>query len=85
MSGTLCESRLPEGRSPWSTCLGPNPLHTPQNSDWECKIPMGIRRLMIDIGRSPVMAFFDRFMQISIHPNDSACMHDPNRPRNSRS
>ena len=86
MSGTLCESRLPGGRSPWSTCcLGPNPLHTPQNSNWECKIPMGIRPLKINIGQSPVMVIFDRFMRIQNHPHDRACMHDQKSTPNSRS
>ena len=85
MSGTLCESRLPGGRSPWSTCCLPKSLHTPSINKWEYEIPTGNQRLKIDYGRLPVMAIFDRFMRIQNHPHDRACMHDQIRSKNSRS
>ena len=85
MSGTLCESRLPGGRSPWSTCLGPKSLYTPRINKGECEIPMGNRRLRINFGQSPVMAISTNPVQIQMHPHDRASMHDQNRLPNSRS
>ena len=78
-------SRLPEGRSPWSTCLGPKQLHTPQNSKWECTIPKQSQRLQIDVGRLPVMANSTNPVRIQMHPHECASMHNWNRPQNSRS
>ena len=85
MSGTRCESRLPKGRSPWSTCLGPKTLHTPRINKWECKIPKESQQLTANIGRSPVMAISTNLVRIQMHPRNRASMHDSNRPRNSRS
>ena len=76
MSGTRCESRLPGGRSPWSTCLVPKTLHTPRINNGECEIPMGNRRLRIEFGRSPVMAISTKSVRIQLHPHDRATMHD---------
>ena len=85
MSGTRCESRLPGGRSPWSTCLVPKQLHTPKINKGECEIPTGNLRLMIDFGRSLVMAIFDRIYADFGSPAQSRSMHDQSIPRNSRS
>ena len=85
MSGTLCESRLPGGRSPWSTCLGPKSLYTPQNSKWECTIPKESQQLQIDVGRLPIMANSTNPVRIQMHPHDCASMHNQNRLQNSRS
>ena len=76
MSGTRCESRLPGGRSPWSTCLVPKSLYTPQNSKWECTIPKESQRLKIDDGRLPVMAISTKSVQIQMHLHNRAGMHD---------
>ena len=78
MSGTRCESRLPKGRSPWSTCCLPKTLHTPQINKWECEIPKESQRLKIDNGRSLVMAISTKSVRIQVHPHDRASMHDQN-------
>ena len=78
-------SRLPEGRSPWSTCCLPKSLHTPQINKWECEIPIESQRLKIEAGRSPVMVISTRLVRIQMHPHNRAIMHDRIQPPNSRS
>ena len=87
MSGTRCEKSTARRQVTLEhlSFLGPKQLQTPQNSKWECKIPMGYWRLRIAVSRSPVMVIFDQLLWIQMHPLDRTCMHDQIPTPNSKS